>query len=174
MQHCGAKDYYIVRCMSRDTLRLQDDLTRAGLDCWTPRHKRRMRRPSNRKVIKIEVPTLPSFAFIKREDFPEAQTLRDMGRCPRFSPMRYVNGGAMVYASVHAAELEGLRSDEMRALLEKAAFLPAGTLADIVDGPMVDRPVKVVGSSGQYNIVDDILTGVRIKVSPVSLKPRIA
>ena len=118
----------ILRTSGARTLPLVKSLNGAGLDAWTPRKLLERRRGHNRIPFKVEVPILPTFAFVPASicDRIRAIIADPRSQHPQFSLFTYRDAVPLILDR----ELEALRQLEARERTEvrkeRRYIIPAG------------------------------------------------
>lgn len=146
---------------SRDTLRLANALSSAGLSVWTPVEKRFGRLPRSKARRDKDAPLMPRYVFGRVEHLAELVRLSVLPApdYPRFSVFRYQGGIPLIADS----ELDALRAEESRsrdlfARLKrrgiKGPSLSPGSNVRLPDGPFAGISGIVQDQQGQFTMVD--------------------
>lgn len=152
----------IIRCPPARTLQVSDQLKAKGLEVWSPTWVKRYRMTRSRKATYIQYPLLPSFIFVS------LTSVRLLGnRVPDY-PLLHM-GGRRVH--VPDVALDPLREFETQPDEVEHSNMPepyaVGEVVLVKGGPFDGRKGKVLGISGQYNVI--AVSGMRLIVLPLLL-----
>lgn len=151
----------ILRMTATETLPVFESLRRAGFTVWTPVEEKVRRFPRSKARHEKKFAMMPTYVFARAEHVTQLAELAmtPTKKHPDFRMFRHMGGLPLISDD----ELDSLRSVEAhtariaeraRQKGRKAPRIATGTLIQLEEGGFAGMPGTVIGSEGQFTLVD--------------------